>query len=93
MLVDAVLSDGSWGQVLERVRQNCTQAEVVVCARHADRNLWREIVAHGASDLLVESSSPDQMGGVLEAAAARGYMRSLRSEKAMDNAVVKSKVA
>ena len=98
VLVDAALADGSWRQVLDDARQSCAQAEVVVCARHAERNLWREIVAHGASDLLVESCSPDQMRDVLEAAAARGYMRSLRWEKAMDvmdnaTTVVKNKVA
>ena len=90
VIVDVALPDGSWCQVLEDVAQRPEHAEVIVRTHVADQRLWREVVARGASDLLLEPCPPEEMKRIIEAAVARSYMRSLRPTRP---ALVKAKVA
>src|SRR2546428_5401981 len=90
VIVDVALPDGSWCQVLEDVAQRSGHAEVIVRTHVAERSLWREVVARGASDLLLEPCPPEEMKRIIEAAVARSYMRSLRPTTP---ALVKAKVA
>lgn len=54
VLTDLVLPDGSWCDVLSRVRDLQPEAEVVVCARLADERLWTEVLDAGGFDVLAE---------------------------------------
>jgi len=90
VIVDVALPDGSWCQVLEDVAQWPGHAEVIVRMQVAERSLWREIVARGASDLLLEPCQPEEMKRIIEAAVARSYMRSLQPTRP---ALVNVKVA
>jgi len=90
VIVDVALPDGSWCQVLEDVAQWPGHAEVIVRTHVADQRLWREVVARGASDLLLEPCQPEEMKRIIEAAVARSYMRSLQPTRP---ALVNVKVA
>jgi DNA-binding NtrC family response regulator len=81
VLTDTALPDGTWMDVLDGVTQSGTKAEVVVCARVADAQLWSAVLERGAYDLMIEPYQPEEVRRIIEAAAARSYMRSLPPAK------------
>lgn len=72
------LPDGDWSRVLDCLAESGLQPQVVVCAGRVDKSLCAEMFRRGAYDLLVEPYSREEMLRVLEAAAAKTYMSSLR---------------
>ena len=83
VLTDEALPDGDWRGVLEIVAQACANIEVVVCSRLSDHKLWVDVVEQGAYDVLVEPYQHEEIRRIIEAAAARSYMRSLLPAEAM----------
>ena len=77
VLTDAALPDGDWRGVLQIVAQAGVNIEVVVCSRLGDHKLWIDVLEQGAYDVLVEPYECEEVRRIVEAAAARSYMRSL----------------
>ncbi len=70
VLTDLALPDGSWFDVLNRVSDTRTDAEVVVCARLADERLWTQVLEAGGFDLLVEPYEVAELHRILDRAMA-----------------------
>lgn len=83
VLTDRALPDGDWRGVLEIVSQGRAKLEVVVCSRLGDHKLWIDALEQGAYDVLVEPYQYEEIQRIVEAAAARSYMRSLPPARAM----------
>jgi DNA-binding NtrC family response regulator len=85
VLCDTTLPDGNWRNVLEDVQQSSTNADVILCARLSDERLWIDALESGAYDLLIEPYTEQEVERILEAAAARSYMRSLPPARAISH--------
>ena len=83
VLTDAALPDGDWRGVLQIVAQAGVNIEVVVCSRLGDHKLWIDVLEQGAYDVLVEPYECEEVRRIVEAAAARNYMRSLPLARAI----------
>jgi len=75
VVTDAVLPDGDWRRVLEIVEQGRRKIEVVVCSRLGDPTLWLDVLEQGGYDVLVEPFEHEEIQRIVEAAAARSYVR------------------
>jgi len=75
VVTDAVLHDGDWRRVLEIVEQGRRRIEVVVCSRLGDPKLWLDVLEQGGYDVLVQPYQREEIKRIVEAAAARSYMR------------------
>src|SRR5438445_6695270 len=75
VVTDAVLPDGDWRRVLEIVEQGRRKIEVVVCSRLGDPKLWLDVLAQGGYDVLVQPYQREEIKRIVEAAAARSYIR------------------
>ena len=76
VVTDAALPDGDWRKVLEIVAQGCANTEVVVSLRLGDHMLWLDVLEQGGYDVLVDPYQPAEVQRIVEAAAAKSYMRS-----------------
>ena len=76
VVTDARLHDGDWQRVLEIVDQGRRRVEVVVCSRLSDPKLWLDVLEQGGYDVLVQPYQREEIERIVEAAAARSYMRS-----------------
>jgi DNA-binding NtrC family response regulator len=76
VVTDAVLHDGDWRRVLAVVAQGRANIEVIVCSRLGDYNLWIDVLEHGGYDVLVEPFDQAEVRRIVEAAAAKNYVRS-----------------
>ncbi len=75
VVTDAVLPDGDWRRVLEIVEQGRRKIEVVVCSRLGDSKLWLDVLEQGGYDVLVQPYQREEIKRIVEAAAARSYIR------------------
>ena len=75
VVTDATLSDGDWRRVLELVEQGRRKIEVVVCSRLGDCKLWLDVLEQGGYDVLVQPYQREEIKRIVEAAAARSYIR------------------
>jgi DNA-binding NtrC family response regulator len=76
VVTDARLHDGDWRRVLEIVARGRRKIEVIVCSRVGDPKLWLDVLEEGGYDVLVEPFEHEEVQRIVEAAAARSYMRS-----------------
>ena len=76
VLTDRALPDGDWREVLEIVAQGRAYVQVVVCSRLGDHTLLIDVLEQGAYDILIEPYEREEIRRVLEATAARSYIRS-----------------
>lgn len=90
VVTDTVLPDGDWRRVLEIVAHSYPNIEVVVSSLLGDHKLWIDVLEQGAYDVLVEPYECEEVRRIVEAAAGKGYMRSLPLAGAMS---YKTKVA
>jgi DNA-binding NtrC family response regulator len=79
VITDAKLPDGTWRTVVESAAEAKKHVEVVVCARMEDVALWRDALDHGAYDLLFEPYESQEVSRIVQSAAAKSRMRSLRN--------------
>ena len=75
VVTDTRLPDGDWRQVLEIVEQGRRKIEVVVCSGLGDAKLWLDVLEQGGYDVLVQPYQREEIQRIVEAAAARSYMR------------------
>jgi DNA-binding NtrC family response regulator len=75
VVTDARLHDGDWRRVFEIVERGRRKIEVVVCSRLGDPKLWLDVLEQGGYDVLVEPFEREEVQRIVEAAAARSYMR------------------
>ena len=76
VVTDARLHDGDWRRVFEIVARGRRKIEVIVCSRLGDPKLWLDVLEDGGYDVLVEPFEHEEVQRIVEAAAARSYMRS-----------------
>jgi len=76
VVTDARLHDGDWRRVFEIVERGRRKIEVVVCSRLGDPKLWLDVLEQGGYDVLVAPFEHEEVRRIVEAAAARSYMRS-----------------
>jgi DNA-binding NtrC family response regulator len=78
--VDVIVTDtkAEWRRVLDAAGKRAGGPQVVICARRVDERLCAELFRQGAYDVLVEPYTGEELLRVLEAAAAKTYMNSLR---------------
>jgi DNA-binding NtrC family response regulator len=76
VVTDARLHDGDWRRVFEIVARGRRKIEVIVCSRVGDPKLWLDVLEEGGYDVLVEPFEHEEVQRIVEAAAARSYMRS-----------------
>ncbi len=76
VVTDAALPDGDWRRVLEIMAQGGANVEVVVCSRLGDPKLWLDVLEQGGYDVLVAPYEREETKRIVEAAAARSYLRS-----------------
>jgi DNA-binding NtrC family response regulator len=91
VVTDARLRDGDWRRVFEIVERGRRRIEVIVCSRLGDPKLWLDVLEEGGYDVLVEPFEHEEVRRIVEAAAARSYMRSpgqARSHKPATRAAV-----
>ena len=93
VLTDAALPDGDWRGVLQIVAQAGANIEVVVCSRLGDHKLWLDVLEQGGYDVLVEPYEHEEIRRIVEAAAARNYMRSLPPARAVSYKIMAARVA
>ena len=72
---DTALPDGDWRRVLEIVVRGRRTIEVVVCSRLDDHKLWLDVLEQGGYDVLVQPYQREEIKRIVEAAAARSYIR------------------
>ena len=77
VLTDRALPDGDWREAIQVVAEGRPNVQVVVCSRQGDHTLVIDVLEQGAYDVLVEPYQREEIRRVLEAAAARSYIRSL----------------
>ena len=75
VVTDTTLPDGDWRRVLEIVEQRSRKIEVVVCSRVGDLKLWLDVLEQGGYDVLVQPYQREEIKRIVEAAAARSYIR------------------
>jgi DNA-binding NtrC family response regulator len=75
VVTDTALPDGDWRHMVEIV-EGREKIEVVVCSRLGDPKLWLDVLEQGGYDVLVEPFEEEEAGRIVEAAAARSYIRS-----------------
>jgi len=76
VVTDTALADGDWRRVLEIVVQGCPNIEVVVSLRLSDHALWMDVLEQGGYDVLAEPYQHKEVQRIVEAAAAKSYLRS-----------------
>ena len=76
VVTDARLHDGDWRRVLEIVVRGRRKIEVVVCSRLGDPKLWLDVLEQGGYDVFVQPCQREEIKRIVEASAARSYMRS-----------------
>ena len=76
VITDTVLPDGDWRRVLEIMAESGPNIEVIVHSRLGDPKLWLDVLEQGGYDVLVEPYHHEEIKRIVEAAAARSYMRS-----------------
>ena len=76
VVTDARFRDGDWRRVFEIVERGRRRIEVVVCSRMGDPRLWLDVLEQGGYDVSVEPFEHEEVRRIVEAAAARSYMRS-----------------
>lgn len=77
VIVDKQLPDGTWFAVLDEVRQNGLNTDVVVCIKRVDGG-WTDLLERGAYDILIEPYAKEGLQRVVESAAARRETRLYR---------------
>ena len=75
VVTDTALPDGDWRRVFEIVVQGRRKIEVIVCSRLGDPKLWLDVLEQGGYDVLVEPFEHEEIQRIVEAAAARSYVR------------------
>jgi len=75
VVTDTALPDGDWRRVLEIVTQGGTNVEVIVRSCVGDPKLWLDVLEQGGYDVLVQPYQREEIKRVVEAAAARRYLR------------------
>ena len=70
------MTDTAFARVLEIVVQGRANIEVVVCSRLGDPKLWLDVLEQGGYDVLVQPYQREEIKRIVEAAAARSFMRS-----------------
>ena len=93
VVTDAVLHDGDWRRVLEIVEQGRRRIEVVVCSRLGDPKLWLDVLEQGGYDVLVQPYQREEIKRIVEAAAARSYMRPPAQARSHKRSAVRAAVA
>jgi DNA-binding NtrC family response regulator len=76
VVTDARLHDGDWRRVFEIVARGRRKIEVIVCSRVGDPKLWLDVLEEGGYDVLVQPYQCEEVRRIVEAAAARSYIRS-----------------
>ena len=76
VITDARLHDGDWRRMFEIVERGRRKIEVVVCSRLGDPKLWLDVLEQGGYDVLVQPYQREEIKRIVEAAAARSFMRS-----------------
>jgi DNA-binding NtrC family response regulator len=79
ILTDTVMRDGGWRDLMAHLATSGLTAEVIVCAERLNHTLCAEAFGCGASDVIAEPYTQEALRAAIEGAAARNYMRSLRS--------------
>ncbi len=51
--------DATWRQILAMASRTCPRAQVIVVGMLADRNLWADVLNHGAFDLIAPPFSTE----------------------------------
>ena len=74
VLTDFSLEDGGWWSVREEVVRAKLHAEVIVCLPRVDGGVI-DLLESGASDVLVPPYNGERIQHLVEAAAARSYIR------------------
>ena len=93
VVTDATLRDGDWRRVLEIVAQGSANIEVVVCSRLGDPKLWLDVLEQGGYDVLVQPYRREEIKRIVEAAAARSYMRPPAQARSHKRSAVRAAVA
>src|SRR5437899_11870433 len=93
VVTDATLPDGDWRRVLEIVEQGRRKIEVVVCSRLGDPKLWLDVLEQGGYDVLVQPYRREEIKRIVEAAAARSYMRPPAQARSHKRSAVRAAVA
>jgi DNA-binding NtrC family response regulator len=75
LMVDAELPDGSWRNLALFLQNSGMTAEMIICARHDERELWAEVIQSGAYDLIAEPFEPAEVARTVESALESRYMR------------------
>ena len=75
VVTDTALPDGDWRRVLEIVTQVSANIEVIVCSRLGDHKLWLDVLEQGGYDVFVQPYQREEIQRIVEAAAARSYIR------------------
>ena len=79
LLLSAVLlRDGGWWIVREEIKRAELPVEIILCLAKADGGVT-DLFEAGASDVLLAPYRRDKVAPVIEAAAARSYMRTKRA--------------
>jgi len=68
VFTDVSHADGNWSDLLRFVVNRGIAAHVVVCSRHADENLWSEVLWRGGYDVVVEPFDRTELARVVEGA-------------------------
>jgi DNA-binding NtrC family response regulator len=75
LMVDAELPDGSWRNLALFLQNSGMTAEMIICARHDERELWADAIQSGAYDLIAEPFEPAEVSRTVESALESRYMR------------------
>ena len=75
LMVDAELPDGSWRNLALFLQNSGMSTEMIICARHDERELWADVIQTGAYDLIAEPFEPGEVARVVESALESRYMR------------------
>lgn len=71
VLTDVTLADGTWADLATEAARRQRRAEVIICMRVADPELWVDVLQGGAYDVLVEPYHGDEVKRIVQAAVAR----------------------
>ena len=78
VLCERDLPDGSWKEMLTRTRELPLIPSLLVVSRHADDNLWADVLSSGGYDVLPKPFDRRETIRVISMACLHCYSRNLR---------------
>jgi CheY-like chemotaxis protein len=70
IVCDADLPDGGWRRIWEALSSSLQPSQLIVASRHADENLWLQVLGEGGHDVLLKPFCAEEVISAIGCAPA-----------------------